>query len=324
VESFKKQIENWKNGARVTELAGEFESLASGLAGKPVIDEVVPDFSLFNGRSDILEFYDRYSYYSGKFNLHFLSSIPYILEEECRLGTTLVKYLLTQCSAEGRTASIQTIGNAEGVIARTIADIGNGRIATLTNSPTVFNKQEFFSRHVKNSFFYLGPFFDITKEMLIGCESLKEFSQGFDVVYEDTTFQMYGPDREDQIAFVLQNLREEGIFICLEKCLQTDKNEYSKREDQKNSKFKNNYFSQQQLAEKETILQTMHTGQVMLSTLNSAIKKTLAHTKLVWNSGNFYIIAASDNLDKLDSFVRLLGPACIRPEFSYEKTPSNI
>jgi len=324
MRNFNKQIENWKNGARVTDLSGEFESLAGGRSGKPAIDEVIPDSSLFKGRVGIKEFYARYRYYSGTFNLHFLSSIPYILEEECRLGAALVQYLLSEIRSLNRTAKIQTVGNAEGVIARTIADLGDGRIATLTNSPTEANKHEFFRRHVKNSFFYLGPFFEITKDMIAGSESLNEFSQGFDVIYEDTTFQMYGPDREEQIAFVLQNLRKDGVFICLEKCLHTSRKEYSARECQKDSVFKKKYYSQQQLANKETILQAMFAGQVLLSELNDAIKKNLKHTKLVWNSGNFYIIVASDKVDKLESFVSLLGPACINPEFVFEIIPSDL
>jgi hypothetical protein len=86
MHSFEKQIENWKTGARVTDLSTEFEALASGLTGKPSVDEVIPDNLIFKGRLDVLEFYAKYRYYSGKCNLHFLSSIPYILEEECRLG----------------------------------------------------------------------------------------------------------------------------------------------------------------------------------------------------------------------------------------------
>ena len=123
MKDFARQIVKWKEGARLTSLSGEFEKLASGMTGVPSVDEVLPDFQLFDTNADILQFYRSYRNYCGKFNLHFLTSIPYILEEECRLGSALLRYLLNQNNLKKRTVTLQTIGNAEGVIARTITKL---------------------------------------------------------------------------------------------------------------------------------------------------------------------------------------------------------
>ena len=156
-------------------------------------------------------------------------------------------------------------------------------------------------------------------------KTLKHFSKGFDVIYEDTTFQMYDTDREKQIEFVVQNLKSDGLFICLEKCLHDDDDEYQKREDQKDLMFKTRFYSKLQLSEKEeTIVKTMRQGQVTVSRLNKAIKGSLKHSKLIWNSCNFYIIAASNDLKKLEFFMDLLGPPCIRSEFEYENIPATL
>ena len=186
MKDFARQIAKWKTGARLTSLSKEFERLASGMTGIPCVDEVLPDFQSFNSNADILQFHSTYRKYSGKFNLHFLTSIPYILEEECRLGSALLRYLLQPI---GKTATLQTIGNAEGVIARTITQLGNGRISTLTNSPTLANMHEFNSKRVDNCFFYHGPFFELTKDKLNNSKTFMHFSNGFDVIYEDTTFR---------------------------------------------------------------------------------------------------------------------------------------
>lgn len=325
MRDFDRHIANWKKGARLTDLSDEFEKLASGMTGVPAVDEVLPDFQLSDTDADILQFYRAYRKYSGKFNLHFLTSVPYILEEECRLGSALLRYLLNLNKFKKRKVSLQTIGNAEGVIARTITKLGNGRISTLTNSPTVANMHEFHAKCVEDCFFHLGPFFEITNTRLKNSKTLKHFSNGFDVIYEDTAFQMYDTNREEQVAFAVQNLKRDGLFICLEKCLHEDVDEYLKRENQKNLKFKTRFYSRPQLKEKEEkIIKTMQCGQVTISRLNNAIKESLTHTKLIWNSCNFYIIAASNDLGKLESFMTLLGTPCIQSEFEYEDIPATL
>jgi hypothetical protein len=130
----------------------------------------------------------------------------------------------------------------------------------------------------------------------------------------------YASNRKEQVAFAIQNLNSDGQFICLEKCMHDDLEEYLKREDQKDKKFKARFYSEHQL-KKDTIIKTMRHGQVTVSRLNKAIKGRLKHTKLIWNSCNFYYIAASNDRGRLDSVVALLGPPCIRSEFNYERVP---
>ena len=67
--------------------------------------------------------------------------------------------------------------------------------------------------------------------------NLKQFNQGFDIIIEDTTFQMYSPNRSGQINHVKRPLNNDGIFIFTEKH-SSEHDEYQKREIQKDYSFK--------------------------------------------------------------------------------------
>ena len=139
----------------------------------------------------------------------------------------------------------------------------------------------------------------------------------FTAVFSNGCWSTFGRDLTN-----LSPIIPDGLFICLEKCTHEDADEYLRRENQKDLKFKTRFYSRPQLIEKEeTIIKTMQYGQVTVSRLNSAIKESLKHTKLIWNSCNFYIIAASNDPGKLEFLMTLLGPTCIQSEFEYENIP---
>lgn len=97
------------------------------------------DLSIFRNNQEVLEFYKFHDKLQGNFDKHFFTSIPYILEEECRLGSTIIKYL---SSFEG-TKYLYTLGTAEATMARTIGILGKGKIKTFSCSPTKANEEAF-------------------------------------------------------------------------------------------------------------------------------------------------------------------------------------
>ncbi|MFM5946468.1 MAG: hypothetical protein ACKO9G_24440, partial [Dolichospermum sp.] len=103
---------------------------------------------------------------------------------------------------------------------------------------------------------------------------LNVFTDGFDVVYENATFQFYDKDRFEQIAHLKEVMKDDGILICLEKLHQIDTVEYEKREQVKDEKYKSLYFSANEIMWKRTVvLAGMQELQVDYETLISALKQ---------------------------------------------------
>ena len=339
----------WRqNSPRVHGLAGKFMAIASGNSGVPSttpLDD--PNATeLFHGDAAVLEFHNDMKNRFSSFGHHFISSIPYALQEWSRLGSALTMYLSDVSQQSGRHAYFHSVGSAEGVVARTIASLGNGSIYTLTNSSTPENRPEFFRKGApETAFFFSGPYFEIypaalqaaneitrhgydvaaDQASLINSLELAPFEKGFDVVFEDTCFQMHAPNRLEQVAWVCQNLRDDGLFVAWEKCSLSDLNEYQHREDMKDTAFKARYFSTGQVAEKKaTILQRMETGQVPLQELVDGIAATLKHVVVTWNSGNFYIVVASNDPAKVGKFCSYMLPPCIEPQFQHMELPQTL
>lgn len=318
VEKKKNAIINWKNGPRTTVLSKQFDELSSGNEGKPILNRILPIDDFLTNKNGLSLFYNEYSKFRGYFADHYISSIPYILEEDCRIGNGILKYLKEISEEENRITKLQTIESAEAVQARAIVSLSEGKIISLSNSPTIKNMEVFNSNCPTGSFFHAGSFFDIDNEFLSKHVLLNPFAEGIDIILESMGFQMYGNNRAEQIGFVIENLSKNGIFICLEKCLQIDDNEYLKREKQKDI-FKMKFFAEDQIIKKEEILKEMFKGQVLLETLLDALKKHFKHTYLLWNSGNFYQLAASNSLTNLNKFLNKISNPIIPNEFVYEK-----
>ncbi|TKU38102.1 hypothetical protein FDW94_21000 [Citrobacter sp. wls757] len=88
---------------------------------------------------------------SGAFVKHYFASIPYSLEEESRLGTTVLniakRYLAT--------LNVYFLGMAEGAMARTISQLSNGKINTLTTSPTEANEKTFYENGTSPNAYFI-------------------------------------------------------------------------------------------------------------------------------------------------------------------------
>lgn len=317
-------LDRAKNAPRLTVLATNFGDLASGASGQPR-KPVQLDPALLGYDAEALAFAAAHRQRAGTFNAHFVASVPYILEEQCRFGAALWRYGLELARRYGRPANVYTLGDAAGVTARALTQVANGSIHTLTCSPTKENRGQFFARGApEGAAFFLGPFFAVTPTGLLEA-GIVGFEQKFDVVVEDTTFQMYGPERYEPIALARRNLRDEGIFVLIEKIRHDDPEEYLRRERQKDEDFKARYFADSQISEKRaTILDHMQKMEASLGELTDALRQHFAAAVITWNSGNFYTIAASADVANLLSLVRGMLPPAIPAEFCYEMLPRTL
>ncbi|MEN0117788.1 MAG: class I SAM-dependent methyltransferase [Agrobacterium cavarae] len=319
MEDFTHFHEECERGARLNKLSDFFSSTAAGRAGVPIRRPSL-DFRLLERNLETERFAALHATRQGPFDQHYLSSIPYRYEEEIRLGMAILRY----SSACQPPITLYSLGTAEGTMARTISELADGQVLSLSCSPTIENQENFYAWGVpKHAQFFLGPFNHISPESLSQTPGLQDFASGFDIIFEDTTFQMYSPNRQQQIAFVQRNLRAKGLMIFLEKFRSLDAEEYQRRELQKDHGFKARYFSDAEIKHKKrNVLESMNLNEVTLDEMRAALREVFPYAYIIWNSGNFYSIAASTSLRNLNLFVSCLGSAAIPSEYTYGEVPT--
>lgn len=316
-------IERWRNAPRLTSFAPFFERTASGQGGAPDIARPHPDVSLFDFDLDCAVFADTQTRLSGTFDHHYYASIPYRLEEQCRLGAAVFSYALRVWAQTATPAAIYTLGTGTGCLARTLALLGDGRIKSLCCSSTTANRTAFLAkRGSEHARFFLGPFFELDDDRYATDPDLSFFRNGFDLLFEDTTFQMYDQDRVKQLEFIVPRIRQGGILVQVQKLAHEDRIVYDERERQKDELFKARYFSKEHISEKKSeILNTMSDCQVDLATTISALRTFFRYSVATWNSGNFYMIVSSNSRASMAEFISLMVKPAIPPAFCYEHLP---
>jgi hypothetical protein len=302
-------------GPRINELTGFFTATAAGRSGMPTRRPVV-DTRLLPRDEVLHNLIGLHAARQGFFDQHYHGSIPYRLEEECRMAYALLKY----ARHRSRPMSLYSLGTAEGTMARTLSEVSSGLIRTLSCSPDAENYKCFMAYgEPPHADFFLGPFHRLTKDFLRTDRRLAQFASGFDVVLEDTTFQMYSPNRSRQIEFVAQHLKDGGILLLVEKFRATDENDYKRREYQKDFGFKTRYFSAHEIERKaKLVLKTMFNGEVTLAEMSQALRAHFKHCVITWNSGNFYGLAASNSEENLDLYLSHMADPAIPHEYVYE------
>lgn len=303
-------------GPRMTSLMEHFERIAAGLAQRPN-GPVLADKSFLGDSRELNDYHDTLQKSFGTFLKHGCASIPFLLEEIIRVGLA-VNRCAHLIANESSIFHYYESSSADGTAARTLAEYSKGKIKTLTDSPNEANQLEFrrLNRSL-NAHFHLGCFADVTPEFL--ATTLPQFKGGFDFVWENTTFQMYGNHRHEQIAYMKRILKDSGVILFLEKLKHPDDVEYRKREQIKDEVFKSRYFCRGAIAEKQAlILQTMEAGQCDVDEFISVAESCFKNVALIWNSSNFYHIAASDDLGSFTKFIDSLEPAFVPAEFTHE------
>jgi hypothetical protein len=309
---------------RLNEMADFFSTTAGGRSGAPL---KMPDVDrrLFQGDRSLAEFIDAHRLLWGNFDPHYFSSIPYRLEEEARLGDAMFRYGMNIARPD-QPANFYVLGSAEGTFARTLAQAGGGCIRTLSCSPNKENEESFYSYGVPPfAEFFLGPFHHLTKQVIRASDRLRHFDSGFDIILEDTTFQMYSPNRSAQIQFVKGHLKDDGIMIFVEKFRQDDENEYLRRELQKDYGYKSRFFTSSEIESKNAaILKRMNQNENTISAMSVALAEHFKYSYITWNSGNFCTIAAGNSAQNLSRYISSMLPPCIPNEYVYTSTPLSL
>lgn len=304
-------------GPRINELSGFFAATAAGRSGMPM-RKPLADTRLLPNEDLLRTVVALHGARQGHFDQHYHGSIPYRLEEECRMAHAVLKY------ARQRTAplALYSLGTAEGTMARTLSELASGHIETLSCSPNPEN-QECFLAYGKppHAEFFVGPFHWLTKDVLQSEPRLAKFANGFDLILEDTTFQMYSPNRVKQIEYVGQHLKDDGIFVFVEKFRTHDIDEYMRREHQKDHGFKARYFPPDEIEKKKSaVLDTMFNNEVSLAQMSDAIRSRFRYCAMTWNSGNFYSLAASNAKQNLERYLGQMEEPAIPHEYVYDTT----
>lgn len=314
-------IEECESGPRLTKLANFFASTAAGHSGRPVKEPQV-DNRLLGGGELMTRFVHMHEQRRGPFDQHYHSSIPYRLEEECRLGHAILQY----GEKKSGPLHLYSLGTAEGTMARTLSELAEGRIESLCCSPNRENHQAFLAYgDPLHASFFVGPFHHLTPHLLSSRSDLRKFASGFDIILEDTTFQMYSPNRMAQIEFVSQHLKDNGLMIFVEKFRHVDAEEYQRRELQKDYGFKARYFSREDVVAKgKTVLTSMNLNEVTLDDMAQAIRPRFRHCYVTWNSGNFHTLVASNSLPNIKCFIAGLIKPAIPGEFVYDTLPRSL
>lgn len=309
-------FEECQRAPRINELASWFEATANGESGFPIKQPQI-DRRLLKHDDEVLDqFIQLFERRLGPFMHHYHASIPYRMEEHCRQGRAILQY----SQLFSRPLLYRVVGCSDSSMARTVAEFADGQVEVLTCSPNAADKRNFASYGPPaHAIYFHGPFHHLTDEVVNSRQDLAKFAAGFDIIHEETTFQMYSPNRAEQVAFVAQSLREDGVFIVVEKFRHPNIEEYERRELQKDYGFKARFFSQDEVAAKgRDVLTTMSLNQVTLDEMTSVYKEHFRHCYVTWNSGNFYTVVASNSLANLDHFVAELGEPAIPKEYMYE------
>ncbi|KAJ6076018.1 hypothetical protein N7499_007999 [Penicillium canescens] len=309
---------------RINQLLNWFESTARGQTGRtiknPEVDKRLFDKALLeqNGErfAQFLEVFNTIKQ-SSLFVNQYYASIPYRIEENCRLGNAIIHY---SQQLPSRPLLYRSVGTGDSSMARSVAEFAEGSVEVLCCSPNEMSALNFaINGDPPRATFFHGPFHRLTDEVMNSRDDLAKFASGFDIIVEDTTFQMYSPTRDEQVGFVVQSLKEDGIFVFVEKFRHADIDEYERRELQKDYGFKARYFSSSEVAAKgKDVLVTMSQNQVTLDDMAAILHRYFRHCSINWNSGNFYTLVASNNQVNLDRFVACLGAPAIPKEFEYE------
>lgn len=315
---FEKTRQKLLNGPRVTSLLSTFEKIAAGEVQVPRTP-VVAAKDFLNDDKERIAFHEVLQKNLGTFLRHGCASIPHLFEELVRVGIAINKLAQTKSSEGSPFFFFYETSSADGTFARTVAEIAAGRILTLTDSPNEANEAEFnrLRRHDYSTFFK-GCFAEVTPALLAG--RYPHLKEGFDFIWENTTFQMYGAYRDEQIAYVKRLLKPSGVMLFLEKMNHADSCEYDRREIIKDRDFKARYFTEAQIAGKRRdIIETMERGQVELGEFVKTASEQFAHVHLIWNSSNFCHIAASNDARSMGLFLSHLGDPYVPEPFGAEK-----
>ncbi|MFH8293008.1 hypothetical protein [Streptomyces sp. NPDC018059] len=305
---------------RESPLFQHLHRIAGGVDQLPIA-RVTAGEEFLSRNHDLARYHEIFQRNMGTFYEHFAASIPFILEEQCRIGVG-VHRLAQQLTRDGEPyLTFRETSVGDGTNGRTMGEFSEGLVRTLSCSSSIHNKTS-FDRLCSHDYsrFHQGSFVEVTPEYIASRPDLHCFRDGFDIMYENVTFQFYGPERADLIAYMARQLKPDGVMIFMEKLRQEDLDEYLAREHIKDEIFKSRYFRAAEInAKRANMLGDMEQGQVDFTLLVNAIKQHFEHVHLIWNSTNFYEFAATNNAASMTRFLAALEPVHVPVNFQFER-----
>ncbi len=297
------------------DIAELFDRYASGQAGVPECDPLQDADILLRDDAPQLRILRAYRMLSGCFNSHFLASIPYVLYGEIRLILSILRWHNMRPHAR---RSMWALGNAEGVMARCLAQITGGNLFTIVNSETAKNRDDFESSNTPESRFLLGSYFEVMDDIN---NILKERNLGgLAIVYQDTSFQMYSNQRLKQIQDVKRLLDKDGLYIALEKVILGANNKNSQAELKKEA-MKKKFFSLSEIdAKRKKILSEMDLNLLSLVGSLSVLEQMFSYSSVIWNSCNFCMFLASDSEISFNQFIDSMPKNLVPTEYRFVQT----
>lgn len=312
-------VENEFEKSAMLKLADHFHSLAIGASQVPLQSL---NSHLLSGAEDpkLISYHNELVNNAGPLFLHFLASVPYILEELSRIGVALKSFATKKLVSGVGPLSFLEADAFDGSNSRALASQAGGFFRTLTTSPNKANRLVFEEHADRNrSHFFPESIFRLSRQSLLTYECA-DFGDGFDIVYEMAAFQFYSKDRVSQISHLKSLLKPGGLAFFLEKHNQPSASEYEKRENVKDFNFKTRYFTKDEIEwKKAQMLDQMENGQVLFEEFKSALSCKFKYFCLLWNSTNFYEVVASDDLNNLTRFLSDLGPIVQPEQFCFER-----
>lgn len=312
-----------KDGPRINQLLSHFSKIALGQEQKPLKAVIVdPKFTVNDPRRQ--RYAQLLSSNTGMFNSHAFASIPYFFEETVRLGLALNDYAKVRGASLSHPLTFWSTSSADASHARTLAEFGTGTIVTLSDTPNSENAKE-FERLISHQYsqIIVTPYFNVTQELVASHFPDFPYRDGFDVIWEDTTFQMYSSNRDWQISHVKKQLAIDGMLVLFEKVANFDQAQYILNEYNKDLYFKTQYFSRDDILSKNrNILKDMFRGQVTESSLSWSLNHHFNYVYKIWHCGNFVQLIASNSHENIESFLNLLSPPYTPTEVAGESAIS--
>ncbi len=319
-EAYQKYCESCANSPMIKTLLKHFMQISAGESQVPQ-KTIEASVEFLAQDAELSKYHRLFCKNMGPLFEHFVASVPFILEEFCRTAIACIRLAQSLAKTENDYFTFYGLGSLDGAQERTIAQYSNGLIRTFTDSPNSENTQIFYrSCNPEYSKFYHGIFCYVTPEFFASQPELSIYQGGFDFIFEPIVFAFYGPNRREQIKYSSRLLKEDGLFMCLEKLKNKNILEYQKFEKIKDEEFKSLYFSEQDLSlKKEVFLKNMsNSGQVDFNIMSDALKYHFKHVYLIWNSANFYEFVASNSEKNISRFVSLMPDPYVPSQFRLE------
>lgn len=304
-----------------SELLPVFNKLVAGSVGRPELGDAFPSPELLIRDIDSLAFAPYYQNATETFHEHLHASIPGYAEDQCRLGSAISRYAMNHVNRTGRPLDLWSLGACESPLARAVARHAGGdvlRSHCSSQASEVFAELARFPEKDPNVSFEVAPFYAAQHPHLPPGE-------GYDIIFEETHFQMLHPNRIGPLEILSQKLRDDGVMLLYQKFLSDTKEEYERREIEKDKVYKSRYFSDEQIQSKhDMILTHMENGQVYLEDFLSATKRVAKYIVMIWRSGNFAGIAASNDSRNLAEFIGLLPQQFVENPMYSRGLPINL